>query len=178
MYCWLARRGSTCMNIPQINDLSVTKIGAFLSEQTWNLLNFFGKYLDWVPFFVLLVCLYYLIGNIYGRAKKGLENTVFMVYCANLTLLTSIDSFLSLSEGWHLYRVAGALTLISNLLFIFLPAIYCLHVWTQVSFKPININKLIHYLFAPCLIGFYLIFTFSTSDAPGSACPPLVNWGR
>lgn len=158
------------MHIPQLTDFLAAKMISFPPEQTGMLLDFIGRYLYWIPLFVLLACVYYLIGNIYGRVKRGLENDDFIVYCAIITLLVAIDTFLTLFGGDFPFGVMtnNILTLAGVMLFVFLPAIYCFHVWTQVSYKPLRPRRIIAYLAAPSFISAWMIVMFCMGVVPES----------
>jgi diguanylate cyclase (GGDEF)-like protein len=153
------------MNMPDFDNLSVRKIAELLSEQTENIMNSFGRWLSWVPLLVFLVCLYYLIGSIYGRRKKGLDNLAYLFLCGVLSFVVGIDAFYSFYGMDHGdYLAVKIVILLGNMAFVFLPAIFCLHVWTQVYYKTITTGTMVGYLIVPAFLCIFMIYQAVTGS--------------
>jgi diguanylate cyclase (GGDEF)-like protein len=100
----------------------------------------------WVPLFVLIFASVYLVRGVYGYRVKGLENSVYLIYCS-FAIAIALSATLTV-----LYGVGGAFAWVSiggYAAYISLPGLFCLHVWTQVNYRKISLGRIIGYFIVP-----------------------------
>ncbi|MDR3072128.1 MAG: hypothetical protein LBU41_01400, partial [Clostridiales Family XIII bacterium] len=145
-----------------LDNVPLEEIPSLLSEA---LTDFFNKYPiinTIIPCFTLLVGLYYLVRAIHGKKKRALEANVFIVFCFYITFISATALF---GTQFEESSATELLSLFAYLLFLSLPGIFCLHIWTQVSWKPITSSTLILYFSVPVMLWGIAIYQHFVLDA-------------
>jgi diguanylate cyclase (GGDEF)-like protein len=109
-----------------------------------------GAY-GWYAAFLLLVLVVLIdfVRAAYGARKRSLESKQFLFLCVPIFLWATLHLSLAffkipLNEAW-MFVLADALK-------AFILAMLCLHVWSQVSHKPITATTVMRYLVVPVLL--------------------------
>jgi diguanylate cyclase (GGDEF)-like protein len=142
------------MSIPDFGNLSFNNVTELISSEITKFLNEHESIYFWVPFLVFVIAVVFLLRAIYGKRKKALENSAYIVYCsfAIALALCTVINILYGTGGKFAYVGLGAYAV-----FVSLPAIFCLHIWTQVNYKKINIGVVIGYFAVPGFLTIWAI---------------------
>ncbi|MDR1043261.1 MAG: GGDEF domain-containing protein [Clostridiales Family XIII bacterium] len=142
------------MSAPELGNLSFNNIIKMISTEITRFLNDHESIYFWVPFLVFVIAVVFLLRAIYGKRKKALENSAYIIYCSFATALAfcSVVNILYGTGGNFAYVGIGAYAV-----YVSLPAIFCLHIWTQVNYKKINIGMLIGYFAIPAFLTIWTV---------------------
>jgi diguanylate cyclase (GGDEF)-like protein len=141
------------MSFSNLLEKISTEITGFLDEND-------AIYL-WLPLCVVAFAVVFLIRAIYGNRQKGLENSVYLVYCSFALAIAgcAVLSTLYGESGAFAYTSIGAYAA-----YVSLPGIFCLHVWTQVSYKKIGIGAIIGYFIVPGFLACWAVKSYLSGD--------------
>jgi len=133
------------------------EISRLISESPWVFLV--------VPAIGILVALFILGRSIYGKRKLSLDNNVFILFCVAVLIALFISLISQFAGSFQHNKILIA---IAYLIFTSAPSIFCLHIWTQVSYKKISISTLILYFVVPALVSgifiYGLIYNYHDTD--------------
>jgi diguanylate cyclase (GGDEF)-like protein len=103
----------------------------------------------WVAVVVFAIGVIFLVLAIHGKLKKGLENSIYIVYCSFVLAIVAVAivTWIFGTEGEYAYLGLGAYAA-----YVSLPAIFCLHVWSQTSHRKIGIGRVIGYFVVPAVL--------------------------
>ncbi|MDR1028630.1 MAG: GGDEF domain-containing protein [Clostridiales Family XIII bacterium] len=137
------------MHIPDFDNISLDRMIALLSSEINKLLERYEVIYLLIPLLTLLCAAYYICRGVYGKRKRKMENGVFILYCA---LACVIGGAALLTSIYGLYGYMPALEVCAYLAFLSLPAVFCLHTHTQVSYKKITKLRLGLYFAVPVIL--------------------------
>jgi diguanylate cyclase (GGDEF)-like protein len=142
------------MSVPEFGKLSFNNMTKMISSEVTKFLSDHESIYFWIPFFVFVIAVVYLLRAIHGKRKKALENSVYIIYCsfAIALALCTVINILYGTSGEFAYFGIGAYAV-----YVSLPAIFCLHIWTQVNYKKINIGMLIGFFAVPAFLTAWAI---------------------
>ncbi|MDR1293068.1 MAG: GGDEF domain-containing protein [Clostridiales Family XIII bacterium] len=142
------------MNAPELGNMSFDNMTKMVSYEVTKFLDANESIYFWIPFFVLVIAVIFLLRAIYGKKRKALENSVYIVYCSFAVALAScaVMSTLYGAGGAPAYLGIGAYAV-----YVSLPAIFCLHIWTQVNYRKISIGTVIGYFTVPAFLTAWAI---------------------
>ncbi|MDR3053488.1 MAG: GGDEF domain-containing protein [Coriobacteriales bacterium] len=104
----------------------------------------------------------------YGARRRSLESRQFLFLCVPILLWTALH--LSLAFFFPTYADETWVLALSDTLKAFILALLCLHVWSQVSFRPITATTVVRYLTVPVvLLGIAALLYFYPNLNPGAS---------
>jgi hypothetical protein len=119
--------------MPDFKNVSLNEMLDLLATEVNNLLSRYEFVYLLVPAVTLIFSIYYLIRGIYGRQKRNMENGIFIIYCALSGLISGV-ALLTAHFGTGSV-IMTLVEIIAYIAFVSLPAIFCLHTHTQISYK-------------------------------------------
>ena len=133
-------------SIESIYFSAAEAINAFLDRN--------GYVFQLVSFVVAAIALYYVFRGVYSHKARSIDSKIFIIYCIAV-LINAV--------GAGVYALYGEKTpeiipLIAYTAFLFLPAIMCLHIWSQVDYKPITKSIVSLYFAIPAIFFFVNIY--------------------
>jgi diguanylate cyclase (GGDEF)-like protein len=143
-----------------IGNTSLKEILDMLSEGINQFLEKHSIVYELIPLLVIILGLYYLLRSIYVKRKRDVESNIFIVYCIVIIIIAAgalYSSHFGVSGG-----IGRVITLVSYVVFVSLPGIFCFHTWSQVEYKRIKVTTFILYFFIPVvLVGLMAYRIFS-----------------
>jgi diguanylate cyclase (GGDEF)-like protein len=115
----------------------------------------------WLPLLVLIFAAVYLVRAIYGNRKKALENSVYIIYCSFAIAIAGAALINTV------YGIGGAFAYVgigAYAAYYSLPAIFFLHVWSQVSYKKISIVAIICSFIVPAFLTVLSVISYMNGE--------------
>ncbi|MDR0851390.1 MAG: GGDEF domain-containing protein [Clostridiales Family XIII bacterium] len=146
-------------------NISLDDILAMISSEVDGYLERYEMINVLIPSILFVLAIYYLIRSVYGYKKRNFQNVFFQIYCIFLIVLSGVTALTDYygTDGAFAYPVV-----LGYAMFLSLPALFCLHIWTQVSYKKIRASMLVLYFFVPFLLTALTLYNTitGTSVAP------------
>ncbi|MDR3225536.1 MAG: GGDEF domain-containing protein, partial [Clostridiales Family XIII bacterium] len=154
------------MNAPDFGSLSLSETVTKVSAAVTDFLRDNELLYFWLPIIVFAFAVVSLLRAIHGKKKKGLENTVYIVYCSFVIaiIIVSIVTQLFVADFSDIKGLYAYLGLGAYAAYVSLPAIFCLHVWSQTNYKKMSLGTIIGYFVVPGILTAWAIVNYTKGE--------------
>ena len=156
-------------------NISIESIYYSAAEGISDFLDSNDYFFQLVAFLVAAFAIYYLFRGVYSRKSRSVDSKVFIIYCATVFINAAGAGIIAVFGD----KTPQIIPLLASAAFLSLPAMLCLHIWSQVDYKPITKSIIAIYFAIPAiytLINIYEIIqgTFD-NNVWNALCLPALS---
>ena len=150
------------ISVNEIYDITVHEINSFLDK--------YAFIFELVALIVAAISLYYFFRGLYVYKRRSINSKIFIIYSAAVFA----NSLGAAAVAYMGESAPPIISFIATSALLCLPAIMCLHTWSQVHYKPITAFIAILYFAVPIIVTLFnayrLIIGQYQDDVWGTLC--------